>query len=257
MKRLLILVICSLSWTLVIHAQVKNIKASVDNSGEKFMITYDLDKDGSIALWDVSVIVEIDGVEIIPSARALSGDIGQSIKYGRKKSFIWDAYIDVESIDGEVTFDIVAKQSIIQNPPNTDKIIGLGGVGVGTVLFGAGLATMNNSDVKTYNERCDPSVVDPATSADFVETNGESPCDRFYEPANDATKSGSTLAVIGGVAAVVGGYFLVKKPIYQKWLKTQNRIGLHLQPTFELNQNYHQSILGSTVGFRLTYTLGK
>lgn len=257
MKRLLILSSCFFFLAFFAKAQVKNIKAEVDNSGDKFMITYDLDKDGKTSLWDVSVIVNIDGIQVTPSARALSGDIGQSIKYGKKQTFIWDAYIDVESIDGKVSFDVIAKSSIIQNPPNTDKIAGYGGVGVGTILVGVGLASMNNSDVKAYNDRCDPAKVDANTSADFIETGGESPCDRLYVPANDAKKSGSTIAVIGGVVAAVGGYFLVKKPIYEKWLETQNRIGLHIQPTFELQPDYQQHFPNSTVGVRLTYTLGK
>ena len=257
MKRFLIVFSCLFSFMVYGQAQVKNIRAEVEDSGEKFRITYDLDKDGKTALWDISVIATIDGVQVIPSARSLSGDIGQNIKHGRKNTFVWDAYIDVESIDGAVSFDINATPSIIQNPPSTDKLIGMGAAGVGAILVGVGLVNLNNSDVKEYKETCDPSKVDAQNSKDFIETAGQSPCDRLYLKANDATKRGSTLAIIGGVAVAVGSYFLIKKPIYQKWLATQNSIGLHIQPILELQTTYQQAMPGSNIGISLSYTLGK
>lgn len=258
----------------LLQAQVTNINAQFDQTNDKYIITYDLEKKGRVAYFDIEIYATIGGVKVIPSSPALSGDVGQQIKYGSKKRIVWDYNIDVEKVVGQVIFDIQARRPTIPPPPEPTMDMAVGGAagGIGLIMAGIGLPKLTKKgkiDATLTSAADDPIVYystfcDPASSeynADLVveRSNGTSVCDDHYEMANNEYKSGSVLTTIGVVLLAGGAYTFLSKPFYTPKIKAYNKkYDLSFEPTFEWNQNSaFQKTSPTTVGVKLKFQFGK
>lgn len=255
------------------QAQVSEISAKLNETQDKFIITYKLEK-GKTGFWNVQLIAFIDGVQIDPSRSALFGDVGQQIRYGKNKRIVWDAYIDVESIDGEVRFEISAKLPPMAAPPTpkmdyiSGGVLAAGGVGLLASNLPNALkkgnidvnATPSSDPISYYYTFCDPSSTAFDAEQVIVEQAGlNSLCDQHLETANSKYKSATTGVGIGGALIVIGGILILTKPIHKyiqmpKYLKAN---GLSFEPTVDFNSYYAGQTPQVNVGLSLTYTLGR
>ena len=207
---------------------VSNVNWQLDDTEERILITYDLEKDGSYRYLDVSVKVYIDNNELIP--KALTGDVGTYIKAGNQKTIIWDVFKDVVELSGELTIEVIALSPKISTTESTTEAkntpqvkinkvpvyAGLGGVvtiGAGLIVAGIGQESDSKELYDIYEQNLDPLDV----------IYNELTRQEHYDNANSKHKTGQWMTY-GGIAVIVtGGIILIKRFIdIKKWEKMGN-----------------------------------
>lgn len=92
----------------IINAQqVTNVDFNI--SGNKIIVDYTLTGAKFNQKFNVQLYVSMDnGKTFQGPLKAVSGDVGENIKAGSNKIF-WDPYKDVNSLDGDIVFDVRAE----------------------------------------------------------------------------------------------------------------------------------------------------
>ena len=252
---------------------VSNVRAKLNESKTKLIITYDLAR-GDKGYWDVNVVAFVDRVKIIPTIGSLKGDEGRLVKKGKNKRIIWDYRIDVPIITGDVEFEVNATPILIPPPPpkNIYYASGSGGivVGLGMIMKSVSIRSKKgniNSDaiassnpIEYYYTFCNPDS--EHFNSNFVildAANDKSPCDQFHEEAEKKYRKGAWWFLGGTLLSAAGVYMILGKPFYKKKLIAYNE-EYDFAITPEINwQPYagQYDIPQSTVGLKLTYQFGK
>ncbi|MEN0046522.1 MAG: hypothetical protein AAF806_05665 [Bacteroidota bacterium] len=250
-------------------AQATNVKAKLNKAQDQFIVTYDLDK-REAGFWDIRIIAFIDEIRIDPSRAALSGDQGLSVEAGKNKRIRWEAYTDVESIDGWVRFEVWASPTPlnIPAPRPTDWIVGSGVTTLGLGLLASGIPNLlkeekidanvlpESDPIIYYQTFCDPSSPHFDATQVIPEQAGQaSTCDAHFLAAEQSYRAASTRTIVGSGLVVVGGLLLITKPFYRrvqlpKYLKNY---GITVTPNFQLDTNGHSTPLAATATLKLTY----
>jgi hypothetical protein len=273
LNRILIITFLVLGLAPTSFSQIENINSQLNDAKDKFIVSYDLKKTSNISYFDIDLKVSIDGILITPSSAALRGDVGPLIKYGNNKRIIWDAFVDVERIDGNVKFEVIWRKPDVPAPPAVvlDYVVGGGAAGVGVGLSVLGLVTISkkgNIDLSAdpdknpivfYYTYCDPSSPHYNAEMVIIEAEGtDSACDAHWEKANKKYKQGQLMSIIGAAVAVGGAYIIWKKPFWQPKMNNYlKQYGLHISPTFEWNNFNDTGYAQGTFGVRMTYQIGK
>lgn len=235
---------------------VSNTKWEMDETGEKIVVTYDLNRQGELQYFSVHLLGILDGVEF--KARAVSGDVGPYVRFGRKKTIVWEIYKDLAEADGSLSVKIVAENAapgpVADNgnqnadplrSKSINKVPVFAGMG-GVVLLGGGLfvsgATKTSKAKSEYDDDIRPryeGIVSPDDAAYREE----------YTAVNKRYKSGQLLMIGGGAILVGGGYMLIQRLIDLKKIKASSR--LDIRPQIDLTAPDVQS--GFTAGMRIRY----
>lgn len=246
---------------------VTDLSWEFKRTDEKVHIEYTLNKQGNTTYYDVSFQATFFGVEIPITSDAVTGDYGRRIRWGKKKTIVWDVYKNAAQVDlaGEIvvlaTPDMNPDIEIVKECPNTDYYIAGAGLAVGGGFIIYGATSLFSSDIKRYKEDCDPDadtsiegmfLIDPIT--------GESLCDEAYDRANKKYKRGQVFSGLGLIAAGVGTYFLAKKPILIKCESQNSGDGnngssnfFSIVPQGGLNGIHPNGIPELTVGWKVSY----
>lgn len=254
-----------------LFGQVTNIQARHDANNEKYIITYDLAKTKGQHYFNIELTAMIGDEEVRPSIVALTGDVGWHIKYGRKQQIVWDYFIDLEKLVGEITFKVRARHATLPAPPKPKLDIALGsaisGIGLYTLTTGGhtvlkrgqinSSAASQEDPIRYYYTFCAtnspfymPDIARVRTADDRLI------CDIHFDNANQAYKKGIRKTAIG-LAVLTGGiYTLLKKPFHQKKLEAyQKDNNLTLTPTFDWGDQI--ATPNGIVGVNLTYQFGR
>jgi len=103
-----LLVLLTLLVSGIINAQqVTNVSSQL--SGDNIIVNYTLTGAKFNQKFNVQLYVSLDGGETFQGPlNGVRGDIGENIKSGNRKIF-WDPYKDVNSLDGDIIFDVRAE----------------------------------------------------------------------------------------------------------------------------------------------------
>lgn len=245
------LILLLLSSQAFLFAQATNITAKLSKAEDQFIITYDLEE-GTQGYWDVKLVAFIDGIRIEPSRAALSGNVGWQVHYGKKQRIIWEAFTDVEDINGIVRFEIWANEPPFPSPPKTVKDLL---VGSSTNLLGLGIAAtalpnflqQNKIDLNAvpeeqpllyYQTFCDPGSVHFDPNQVIPAQEGQaSACDQHFLAAEQKHQSAVLRTQIGGGLILLGSAILLAKPInkYIQMPKYVKKYGLSIRPALRLD----------------------
>lgn len=241
---------------------------------EMIHVYYDLANTGN-GFFDVTLIAYIDDVRVVASQGAVAGDVGKKIRHGKKKKIVWDVYVDLVNMDGNLRFEIQAEglQGVPPPTPITDYAIAGSAGGLGLILGIAGLSTTGkkgnvdlsadpDSDPITYYYTfCDPDS--PSFDSEKVvigggSTSDQSLCDDHFAAANKKYKNGRITTLLGVVLITGGAYFYLKKPIFAKKMSAWNRkYGIQFDPIIDLSPGLAQDFSQTTIGLRMTLNLNK
>ncbi|MEM9888043.1 MAG: hypothetical protein AAF849_19260 [Bacteroidota bacterium] len=251
-------------------AQVSNVRAKLNNTQNQFKITYDLKK-STTDFWDVRLIAFIDEIRVDPSRTALSGAQGIAVKGGKSKHVFWDAYVDVEQIDGWVRFEVQANVTPFElpKPLPTDLIVGNGMAALGLGLLASGLpnllkqekinlnTTPQDDPIVYYQTFCDAdSPHFDATQVIPTQVDQPSACDGYFEEAAQVYQAAALRAWAGGGFMILGGIILLSKPFYNKIQIPSYLIdnGLSLSPVLQFSTNEPFALGHMTTRLRLSYS---
>lgn len=92
--------------------------------GNNIEISYKINQTQKNQLFDVSVYCSINGIDQADPLVQISGDAGENILGGGKKTIIWDVIKEYGNLNGEVKFKIVAVPSKILEATTT-KVAGV------------------------------------------------------------------------------------------------------------------------------------
>jgi hypothetical protein len=262
MKKIIVFIlVITAAFSLSAQNFVSNVNWEIDDSEEKIIITYDLEKDGSYRYLNVSLKVYIDNNEFSP--KALSGDVGDYIRSGMGKKIIWDVFADVTELSGDLTIEIIAISPKVNTstadpePVNPQAIeikrktvpvyAGLGGVvalGGGLVVAGIGLESDSKEIYDVYKQFTDPN------DSSFDELTRQ----EHYDEANSKHKNAQWMTY-GGIAVIVtGGVILIKRIIDVNKLRNRN---LSITPQIEFNSFPNRlpnpGLTNTELGIKLSY----
>lgn len=247
-----------------LSAQATNVTAKLNKAEDQFLITYDLEE-GTQGYWDIKLIAFIDGIRIEPSRVALSGNVGWQVRYGKKRRIVWEAFTDVEDINGIVRFEVWANEPPFPPPPKAKKDLL---VGSSTNLIGLGIAAtaspiflqQNKVDLNAtsgeqpllyYQTFCDPQSIhfDPNQVIPEQE-NQASACDQHFIAAEQGYQSAVLRTQIGGGLVLLGSAILLVKPInkYIQMPKYLKEYGLSLRPVLQLDSQ--QNLAFAPIGMQ-------
>jgi len=252
MKHFILLIILLFSYTLLL-SQATNVIAKLNKTEDQFIINYDLEE-GTQGYWDVKLVAFIDGIRIEPSRAALSGDVSWQVRYGKKRRILWDAFVDVENINGIVRFEVWANEPPFPPPPKPIKDL-LVGSSINVVGFGITTTALNSllqknkialdanstdQPILYYQTFCDPQSTHFDPNLVIPEQEGQaSACDQHFLAAEQRYKSAVLRTQIGGGLVLLGSVILLTKPInkYIQMPKYLKKYGLSVRTALQLDQD--------------------
>ncbi|MBN1182902.1 MAG: hypothetical protein JXB49_11485 [Bacteroidales bacterium] len=102
-----ILALLIIGSTVVFSQKINNVEFS--QTGDKLLVTYSLSGLKSDQLANVTLYVSTDGGKTFKGPLSyVSGDVGENVKGGNKKSIEWEALKEIPDFGGNVVFDVRA-----------------------------------------------------------------------------------------------------------------------------------------------------
>lgn len=240
---------------------VSNIDWSLDDSQEKIIVTYDLDRIDKYQYFDVTLQAQLGSQTIVP--KSVTGDVGTFIKYGKNKKIIWEVFNDINELKGDLSFKVIA----VNNVPNMGQEDrgGNGGsdvdldknrrkkssesvkptAGLGAIVL-SGLAVMGTGSYLEINAQKSYDTYKSFRDEDHEEYD-EISRDDLYKEANKQHKLGMA-TIYGGVAIVAfSGYLLVNRMMINKRLDQKFSLSPQFQPSLN---GLEKSTVGVGMSFR-------
>ncbi|MEN0049641.1 MAG: hypothetical protein AAF806_21450 [Bacteroidota bacterium] len=255
----------------VLIAQVTNVTAKLNKAEDQFIVAYDLEE-GEQDYWDIKLVAFIDGIRIEPSRASLSGDVGWQVKSGKKRRIFWDAFVDVEDINGIVRFEVWANESPFPPPPKATRDFWVGsssnvlGLGIAATALPTFLqqnkvdinATPEEQPLLYYQTFCDPQSVHFDPNQVIPEQEGQSSaCDQHFLTAEQKYQSAVLRTQIAGGLVLLGSAILLVKPINKyiempKYLKEYG-LSMSMRPVLQLDNRQYLTSAPIGMEWMITY----